>query len=274
MNEEINKVIKDTVKKQTEIVDLVGHIVNNKTQLEYLINNISELTKSIYKIWSEEYEKIIFKAKDAFSSLNFDKIDKDIKDRCVFLVENGFYTYSRMPCYFEKNIDSVCEMIEIDVLNDKNYMYKILPEYKKNITEIYGLFKQHRYRLCILSLINIISIIFNSNFNNLDFTEINVDKLKEFKILNDSNQEYFVFLPYVIDANANKKNYKNKILVCSRENKYKDIPYNRNAILHGYSRDFGNIENCLRWFTVLFNTVDILEINNKIKAGVDNEIKI
>ena len=166
-------------------------------------------------------------------------------------------------------------MVELDALSSKNGILKVLPNYKKEINEIYGLYKQHRYRLCILSIINIISTIFNSNFDNLDFTEVNVNKLKKYKILNDKNQKYFIFIPYMIDVNeSDKKNYKNKILVNARYNRYKDLPYNRNAILHGYYNDFGNPENCLRWFSVLMNTVDIIKMYNNIKEGEINEVEV
>ena len=217
-------------------------------------------------LWIGNYETILLQVKKTFELLNFENIDDVIKKKCIFLVENGFYTYGRMSCSFDMNIESICKMVEDDSLSSKIGIIKILPTYKKEINEIYGLYNQHRYRLCILSIINVISTIFNSNFNYLDFTEINVNNLKKYKILNSTNQEYFIFIPYMIDVNeSNKRNYKNKILVNAKDNKYKDMPYNRNAILHGYYKDFGNKENCLRWFSVLLNSVDLIKIYNKTK---------
>ena len=52
---------------------------------------------------------------------------------------------------------------------------------------------------------------------------------------------------------------KPSILVLKGFEKYLDIPFNRNAILHGYSKKFGNEVNCLRWFSVLFNTMEITQ---------------
>ena len=137
-------------------------------------------------------------------------------------------------------------------------------DYSNDIKEIYELYDSEKYRLCILSLINILSQIFNKSFEGKDFTETDEIVLKNYNIMNLSNEEYYQFMPYcrIYDGKKVKKydnallnNYKNK-----RE-KYADFPYNRNAILHGYSNDFGNKNNCLRWFSVLLNTNDIFEYN-------------
>ena len=270
MNKDLEKSIKELGEKNAQIVNTYAeYFVKNKSQLEKLFKSIAELGSSLAKIWKDNYEKIIKETNKIFSNFDLENIDEKIKDRCIFLVENGFYPYGKLSCFFEKDIPSICDMIEIDVIREKNRICKILPNYKKYITEIYGLFNQHRYRLCILSLINLLSVIFNDNFENKDFTEIDVSKLKKLKIITDKNQEFCIFIPYVIDMNASKKkDYKNKILVNSQENNYKDLSYNRNAILHGYYKDFGNRENCLRWFSVLLNTVDLIKIYNEIKEGV------
>ena len=53
----------------------------------------------------------------------------------------------------------------------------------------------------------------------------------------------------------------NKLIKNCQSNpaEYLNIPYNRNAILHGYSKKFGSEANCLRWFSVLINTMEISE---------------
>ena len=65
-----------------------------------------------------------------------------------------------------------------------------------------------------------------------------------------------IFSPYIEDddlvsANVLIQNHR------SNPQKYLDVPFNRNAILHGYSKKFGTEQYCLRWFSVLFNTMEI-----------------
>ena len=95
------KQIGDYLKQSMEIINAnIKCVEEAKKQLIY----INELTKSISKFWSESYAKILSESKKIFGDLDFENIDNNIKNRCIFLVENGFYTYGRMSCFFETNI--------------------------------------------------------------------------------------------------------------------------------------------------------------------------
>ena len=59
----------------------------------------------------------------------------------------------------------------MDIIKNKKILFNTYPQYKKELNEIYKLYKNHNYRLCILSLINVISIINNSQFEYIDFVE-------------------------------------------------------------------------------------------------------
>ena len=112
--------------------------------------------------------------------------------------------------------------------------------------------------MCILSLINLISIINNSQFEYIDFTEKDRvrNKLLEKQIMKDKETNYLLFSQYINDNDLISAN----VLIQSHRNnpiEYLDIPFNRHAILHGYSKRFGNEADCLRWFSVLFNTMEI-----------------
>jgi hypothetical protein len=109
----------------------------------------------------------------------------------------------------------------------------------------------------------LISIINNSQFEYIDFTEKNKirQKLLEKNIMKDKETNYMIFSPYIEDDDLVSAN----VLIHSYQltpKEYLKIPFNRHAILHGYSKKFGNEQNCLRWFSVLFNTMEIsIKIN-------------
>ena len=67
---------------------------------------------------------------------------------------------------------------------------------------------------------------------------------------------YLLFSQYINDEHLKLAN----VLIQNHRNdleEYLKIPFNRNAILHGYSKRFGTKANCLRWFSALFNTLEI-----------------
>ena len=109
-------------------------------------------------------------------------------------------------------------------------------------------------------MINIVSIINNSQFKNIDFTQKDRirEKLLEKQIMKEKETNYLLFSPYI---NDNELSSSNTLIRSYRNNpsEYLKFPFNRNAILHGYSKKFGSEVNCLRWFSVLINTMQITE---------------
>ena len=74
--------------------------------------------------------------------------------------------------------------------------------------------------------------------------------------MKDKETNYLLLSQYIKDDDLISAN----VLIQSRRGnpiEYEEIPFNRHAILHGYSKRFGNEANCLRWFSVLFNTMEI-----------------
>lgn len=274
-----------------EKIELLGKTITEITtnsKLNLLMQNIGEIINpflEISKNWTKNYNTIIKGISNILESLknipsfDFSNIDKIIEETCVIMLENGFYSYRRMGlsiCYIRKVsskykiIDEISSMLEIDIINNKKILKKTFVQYKGRIDEIYRLYNNKKYRLCILAQLNFLSVVFNRNFDNKDFADKNLyKKLEELKIIDDVNLNYCQFIPYIIDKDKKRSdiNYKNTLLVSYQNNpeRYKEIPYNRNAILHGYSKDFGTKLNCLRWFSVMLNTLDLFEIYNKLE---------
>lgn len=247
---------------------------------EYITKTIGENRESFRKIGElmREVTKTYFENIDYFqkSFLEigkklkplFDTIKQNTKFATKICIENGFYPSPLMKisisaladCKNDKEIEEyLCSRVEFVINNEDNkkgfklYYYK----YRKILNEIFSLYKKENYRLCILSIINFVSIIFNECFDKKDFAEkyeIN-KKLKEknYKL----EDQYMLLSPYFEDENniiinTLTKNYRDNPV------KYESIPYNRNAIIHGYSRKFGTKENCLRWFSVLISSFELM----------------
>lgn len=187
---------------------------------------------------------------------------------CEIMLENGFYPYGEMPigvCHIrniadrQKVVKAISKYIEESIIYHKEYIIKGFPKHSTIIEQIYDLYENKEYRLCILSQINLLNIVFNETFDAIDFAEKKElpEKLKELKILPDKEKYYAQFSPYM-------KIEKNAILYNGRKERYENHLYCRNAIVHGYSDNFGNKENCLRYFSVILNTIGLLKICQKI----------
>lgn len=198
----------------------------------------------------------------------FDTIKQNAKFATKICIESGFYPSPLMKisvsalvdCENDKEIEKyLCSRVEFVINNEDNKKaFKLYyNKYRKILNEIFSLYKKENYRLCILSIINFVSMIFNECFDKKDFAEkyeIN-KKLKEknYKL----EDQYMLLSPYFEDENniilnTLTKNYRDNPV------KYESIPYNRNAIIHGYSREFGTKENCLRWFSVLISSFELM----------------
>lgn len=253
-------------------------LLKQRSAIEAMIEPLSELTKSII----EMYEPIINNTSSSitkiFEKIDWSKFDLIYKEIALKYLSNGFYPYRNTEIKYEEVLNSNSKIkqvkiikhgIRIDILKNKKELLIIYPQYKHIIKEIYNLYEKHNYRLCILSLINLISIINNTQFEYIDFTEKDRvrKKLLEKEIMKDKETNYLLFSQYINDDDLKLAN----VLIQNHRNdpeEYLKIPFNRNAILHGYSKRFGTEVNCLRWFSVLFNT---LEISIKLLEAENNK---
>lgn len=250
--------------------------------------NVKELLKEAYtdEILSdiERLNKIFKPLKDLKESIEpsykffydlanklyplLEKIKENSKLIAKISIENGFYPSPLMKisllelqdCKDNNDIEnylSIKIQSFIDDENNKKALLEYYIKYNKWIEEIFKLYENGNYRLCILSILNILSIIFNDCFDNKDFQEKQeIEKQITKKGINLDDQ-YLLLSPYIDDAN-NKiintltKNYR------SNPEEYSKFSYNRNAIVHGYSKNFGTKTNCLRWFSVFISTFELM----------------
>lgn len=275
----LNNAIKATNDNNEENSNIAG--------ISSIIENFNKVLNPIIEAQKLWFNNINIKNPLSDLNIDFSNIEKNTRIGCEKMIASGFYPYSKIGTSTCLSIIKLKDPNEIEkILGDnveyflkyfENNMINTFNDYSDIIKEIFELYDKKNYRLCILSLINVLSQIFNNSFEYKDFTEVNEVTLRNYRVMNFSNEEYYKFMPYCIKVENKKtsKKYINTLLVnCQNHNEqYKDIPYNRNAILHGYSKNFGNKINCLRWFSVLFNTNDIFE-KSMLKGENDNEIKI
>lgn len=253
-----------------------------------VIDNMSKAMENspIYRI--ERIINIILK--DAQFD-EFLKYSSTIRNNIKVLLENGFYPYNGIESFIDMDV-KIDELIQYEIsdikekINNIDIFFPIFNDYKDIIYEIKELYDSHKYRLCILSQINLVSQVYNYNFDYKDIKQCNEKVFKEKGIMTDDNKNFYEFMPFLLDEKKSQK-ICNKIYIPKKYNnsieknyhgdgeKYQNIPYNRNAIIHGYSKNFGTEENCLRWFSVMLNMLDIcikLDILNN--GGDVNETKI
>lgn len=282
----INKGLIDAIKPITDYNLSIAKIYSDeilKTQkmINAMIEPITEITRKIIELYEPIMNNTISNITKIFEKIDWSKFDLIYKEIAIKYLSNGFYPYRNTEIKYEellntnnknKQLKIIKQGIRLDIKKNKKVLLLTYPEYKKEINELYKLYKEHNYRLCILSLINLISIINNSQFEYIDFTEKDKvrSKLLEKQIMKDKETNYLVFSQYIkdddlISANVLIRNCK------SNPEEYLKIPYNRNAILHGYSKRFGNEANCLRWFSVLFNSTEISQKIIKLEENVYNQ---
>ena len=244
-----------------------NEIMKQERMINAMIEPLSKLAKSITEMYEPIINNISSNITRIFEKIDWSQFDLIYKEIALKYLSNGFYPYRNTKIKYEeilntnsriKQVKIIKDGIKIDISKNKKELLIIYPQYKREIKEIYQLYTKHNYRLCILSLINLISIINNSQFEYIDFTEKDRvrNKLLEKQIMKDKETNYLLFSQYINDNDLISAN----VLIQSHRNnpiEYLDIPFNRHAILHGYSKRFGNEANCLRWFSVLFNTMEI-----------------
>lgn len=274
---------KQSLNSQFQQLEDLSHTISERMEsYKKPLRNLANSLLEISKIWTEQQDNIRDHIHVLTEQLQpiIKQIQKSVKVATRICIENGFY-----PSYLMKI--SITSLIECDstenleeylsnriavVINNKDNQEKLLryySEYNNILNEIFDLYNEEKYRLCILSIMNFISIIFNECFDKKDFCE----KKEIAKILEDKNysleDKYMLLAPYIEDTNNQItntiiKNYKN------RPSKYSQIPYNRNAITHGYSKQFGTKINCHRWFSVLFSTYELMSNFNIYNSNIEN----
>ena len=222
----------------------------------------------------------------------------EIKDSAKILakrsLELGFYPSNTFILYNTEFLDLKSKKEEIEYLCNKiestlcdGYLVEVSKYFnKKDILKCYSLYNSKDYESCILNLIVIINQIFINEFGcsaeaiNQLYDEINCNTsilnvefetkyLNRKKAYNDKHKDnlvlkhrlysfedcaYYIFAPYY---NYTKDNTLFKTCY-SNEKEYRKIPYNRNGIMHGFVDNYGTRENCLRWFSVIINTYELI----------------
>ena len=223
-----------------------------------------------------------------------DRIKTDSKIVAKKSLELGFYPSNAFNLYNIEFLDLNSEKEKIEYLCDKiesilesGYLIEVSKYFnKKKILKCYELYNSKDYESCILNLIVIINQIFIEEFNcssesiNQLYDEINCNisifnveletkymsrkkayddrhkdnLLVKHRLYSFEDSAYYIFAPYYNYARDNtlfKTCYSNK-------EEYKKIPYNRNGIIHGFVDDYGSRANCLRWFSVIINTYEMI----------------
>lgn len=210
--------------------------------------------------------------KSIIKDIDFQKIEDGYKTQMKRILLCGFYParYIRRLTITEiadaRTDKELVSVLSNQIAKNMDYYKKdlidLFPKYKNIIDEVYDLYKKKKYRLCILSLINICSLIFNKTFTNTDpfDKKMTPKKLRETNVMKENENRYMIFIPIIDnDSNIIAKSFQDN------PEEYKKYSFNRNAIIHGYSDNYDNELNCLRWFSVLYNTLDIIEeyLNNE-----------
>jgi len=157
------------------------------------------------------------------------------------------------------------EYVSNDFEYYRNRILETFSKYKTIIYEIFRLYKNKKYRLCVLSQINFLSIIFNEAFHNHDFSDKKMkEEIKQSKSYDENKMNYVLYYPYMYDENNLIKSYRNYKDVCER---YKKYNYNRNSICHGYNNLFATRINCIRYFSVMMNATDLFNNCDLVISG-------
>ncbi len=286
MNNNISEIISTIANKITESIDFDSIISHNQSIMQGVLESLKPLMEEI-----RESSKMLAKRS----------------------LELGFYPSNNFNLYNSEFIDLKTEKeeinylcVKIEELLDSGYLTEISNYFKKKqVLKCHKLYKSKDYESCILNLIVIINQIFidelgcsaeainqlydqiNCNTSIFD-VELETKYLDRRRAYNDKHKDnlivkhrlysfednaYYIFAPYY---NYEKDNLLFKTCYSNKE-EYRKIPYNRNGIIHGFVNNYGTRENCLRWFSVLINTYELIIIyremleSAKITKGVNNE---
>ena len=226
-----------------------------------MIEPLTEFSKKITELYNPIIKNISENITKIFEKIDFSALDFIYKEIAIKYLSNGFYPYKNTNIKYKELVDTnnkikqikiIKEGVKLDIKSHKKLLLSFYPSYKKEINEIYKLYKVRNYRLCILSLINLISIINNSQLEYLDFTQRNKvrNKLLEKQIMKDKETNYLLFSQYIEDDDLINAN---QLLISYKDEpkKYSNIPYNINAILHGYSKKLSLINKSVALIIII-----------------------
>ena len=174
-------VAKSFAERNADIAKICSEeLIKTGTKLKEMVKPLTEMTKSIIEAYNPIINSSFSSITEIFKKIDWSQYDLIFKEIAIRYLSNGFYPYKNTCIEYEellntrnqtKQIKIIKEGIRIDIKKNKKILLDIYPEHKKIINEIYKLYGQCRYRLCILSMINLISIINNNQFEYIDFTE-------------------------------------------------------------------------------------------------------
>lgn len=259
-------------KQQNEIAIISKELQPFIERSRLLMDTIKPLTKSIINYQHEYFDNLNFSnvISEVFKNFDWNETYRIYKQTAIEYLNFGYYpSFICLECGQEfisiksnnKRKKLINNIIETNLpLFVKKFKINF-PKYKREINEIYKLYKLKKYRLCTLSIINLSSVISNETFDKTDFTETGKNGRLEAKLraritINKKEISYIIFSPYLndkefCDANTLKYNYRE-----IPEN-YIKYPYNRNAIIHGYTKKI-NKEICFRWISVIMSLYDVI----------------
>jgi len=268
LNKDVLKIFIDSIKKQTDSLNNISK--RFKEQLNGMME-ISKVWTDQIEPFSKEYQKAIINSLKIFKSIDFKDFDEKVKKSCSIMLENGFYPYYILDMSVcnkinDKNVNKLMsEYVSNDFEYYRNRILETFSKYKTIIYEIFRLYKNKKYRLCVLSQINFLSIIFNEAFHNHDFSDKKMkEEIKQSKSYDENKMNYVLYYPYMYDENNLIKSYRNYKDVCER---YKKYNYNRNSICHGYNNLFATRINCIRYFSVMMNATDLFNNCDLVISG-------
>ena len=279
----------DSLSKALKII--IDSVVNN----EYINNAIKSSQKAMNSVL-EALNPIMEQIKDNSKILAEHSIELGFYPSNSFnLYESEFIRLKTRDQEIDYISDKVRELLTKEYINEINKYFK-----KEKLKNIYDDYLNKDYDSAILKLIVIINIIFNDKLVGISSEQLNEVKRvfnnivtgavlpeektrlsqkdidwKSIEDIHSSNgfdkYAYYIFAPYYYTSKKSNPLFKN----CNDnrktheeiKNEYKKIPYNRNAIIHGYVENYGTELNCLRWFSVLINTYELFKLLEELSVS-------
>lgn len=272
------KRIKDSIANNESIHNAIKNLERAMNSVLKALQPIMEQIKENAKILAKHSIELGFYPSNSFNLYESEFIDLKTKDQEINYISN-----------------KIKELLTKEYINEiSNYLKK------EKIRNIYDDYINKDYDSAILKLIVVINVIFNDRLvgisgeqlleikrvcnNIVTGIELPEEKIRrsrkdiDWKSIEDIHSAdgfekyaYYIFAPYYYTNKNSNPLFKN----CNDKHKtheeikkeYKKIPYNRNAIIHGYVENYGTELNCLRWFSVLINTYELFKLLEELKVN-------
>ncbi len=277
MNKNIQEAIINAL-NNSELKTTVDNAYNTINAIAKSLQPIIDKMKESARILAEHSIKLGFYPCNRFSLHKLEFIELRTSEEEVEYISN-----------------KIRELLTEDYMNEISGFFC-----KEKIMKVYHDYQNKDYETVILNLIIILNSIFNERLDCVSTEQIediyrvcnniltgvqlpnksirkkqkDVDWEKIIKIHKKEGFEkyaYYIFAPYYYtDINKNplfKNCYKADKPTSIIKKEYKSIPYNRNAIIHGYVEDYGTEINCLRWFSVLINTYEMFKLLEELRVN-------